>query len=417
MVETSADSAGLPAGDAPLPDEWCQDAFDHLDPRLGLVLPETLARMRELCPVTHSSEHGGFWVVTKYEDVLRVAQDWRTFSSAEGLNIPAHGGHHRNIPVELDPPEQRVYKRLVNVHLTPPAIAHWEKPTRTLVDRLIDDFIERGECEFMDAFARPLPSIVFFEQALHAPREEVAMVADLASVASVPNHPRAKECWAGLTAWITDLLVKRRAAEPRGDIVDAVLGAEYEGRPLSEEEAVGIVQLLVLGGLETTAGALGLTMLRFTRRPEIPGQLSADPARLPAAVEELLRLDSPFIAIARTTTRDVELGGQRIPKGNKVLVYWASANHDTDEFADAESFKPARSPNRHVAFGAGPHRCLGSAVARLNLRISVEALTRRLRDIKLAEGAQVHLHNTITRSPHSLPLTFRPGSRVGTPTG
>ncbi|WP_007508289.1 MULTISPECIES: cytochrome P450 [Pseudofrankia] len=405
-------AAGMVAAGAPMPDEWCLREFDHVSPELAPVLPETLARMRSLCPVAHSEAHGGFWVLTKYEDVLRVAQDWETFTSTEGLNIPPYRGEVRNIPVEVDPPEQRVYKRLVNAHLTPKAIAHWETPARELVTRLIDGFIERGACEFMDDFARPFPSTSFFDFALHAPRDEIAKVAELASVSSVPNHPRAKEGWAGLSAWITNLLATRRGSEPRGDVVDAVLAAEYEGRPLTEAESIGIVQLLVLGGLETTAGALGLMMLRFTHQPEIPALLRAHPERIPTAVEELLRLDSPFIAIARTATRDVELGGREIKAGDKVLLYWASANHDGGEFPDAEAFDPARSPNRHVAFGAGPHRCLGSNVARLNLRIALEELTRRLDDIRLADGADVHFHNTLTRSPHTLPITFRPGPRV-----
>ncbi|ADP83487.1 cytochrome P450 [Pseudofrankia inefficax] len=400
--------------DGRMPDEWCLREFDHVAPELAPVLPETLSRMRSLCPVAHSELHGGYWVVTKYEDVLRVAQDWETFTSTDGLNIPPSRGHVRNIPVEVDPPEQRVYKRLVNQHLTPRAIAHWEAPVRALVTRLLDDMIERGSCEFMDDFARPFPSIAFFDLALHAPREDLEKVSLLASAASVPNHPQARECWAGLSAWITDLVATRRAGEPKGDVVDAILAAEYEGRPLTEGETTGIIQLLILGGLETTAGALGLMMLRFAAQPEIPAQLRADPALIPTAVEELLRLDSPFIAVARTATRDVELGGRQIAKGDKVLMYWASANHDTAEFPGGEQFDATRSPNRHVAFGAGPHRCLGSAVARLNLRVALEELTRRLDDVRLADGASVHFHNTLTRAPHSLPLTFRPGARLGT---
>jgi cytochrome P450 len=330
MYGTSASPAAAsdPAGGGPMPDEWCQHAFDHVEPALAPVLPETLARMRALCPVAHSEAHGGFWVVTKYADVLRVAQDWETFTSAEGLNIPSHKGHVRNIPVEVDPPEQRVYKRLVNVHLTPAAIASWEAPVRALVTRLLDEFVERGACEFMDAFARPLPSISFFDLALHAPRDQIEKVAALASASSVPNHPRARECWAGLSAWITDFLAGRRESEPRGDVVDAVLAAEYQGRPLTDAETIGIVQLLILGGLETTAGALGLMMLRFAHQPEIPALLRAEPDRIPTAVEELLRLDSPFIAVARTATRGVELGGRQISAGDKVLLYWASANQD-----------------------------------------------------------------------------------------
>lgn len=401
----------------PMPDEWCRTEFDHLSPELAAVLPETLTRMRTLCPVTRSEKHGGFWVVTRYGDVLRTAQDWETFSSAHGLGIPPSKTHLRNIPVEVDPPEQRVYKRLINTHFTPKAIAGWEQPTRDLVNRLVDEFVETGRCEFMDDFARPLPSLAFFTLALNAPAEDLDKVAYMASKSSIPNDPEGPECWAGLANWITDFVERRAGLPPRGDVVDAVLRAEFEGRPLTQQEIVGIVQLLVLGGLETTAGALGLMMHRFCQHPEIPARLRREPERIPRAAEELLRLDSPFIAIARTATRDVEVGGHQIAEGDKVLIYWASANHDGDEFADPDAFDLDRATNRHVAFGAGPHRCIGSNAARQTIRIALEELVRRVEDIRLADSAEIHFHSTLTRAPLSLPITFTPGARVGAAAG
>ncbi|MCK9927747.1 cytochrome P450 [Frankia sp. Mgl5] len=400
-----------PAAAAPMPDEWCLKDFDHLSTDLAAVFPETMDRMRTLCPVTHTGQHGGFWVVTKYGDVLDVAQDWESFSSAYGLAIPPSTTHVRNIPVEVDPPEQRVYKKLVNSHFTPKAIAGWEAPARALVTDLIDEFIERGECEFMDDFARPFPSLSFFKFALDAPTEDLDKVSFLASKASLPNDPLGKECWAGLSEWINGFIEQRRQRPPRGDVVDALLKAEFEGRPLTQKEIVGIVQLVILGGLETTAGALGLMLLRFSRQPEIPAYLRAHPERIPAGVEELLRLDGPFIAIARTATRDIELNGRQISKGDRVLIYWASANHDDAEFPNPKTFDIDRSPNRHLAFGAGPHRCLGSNVARLNMRIALEELLRRMDDIRLREDADIHFHSTLTRAPLHLPITFTPGPR------
>jgi cytochrome P450 len=151
---------------------------------------------------------------------------------------------------------------------------------------------------------------------------------------------------------------------------------------------------------------LGLMMYRFCRSPEIPETLRAHPERIPKAVEELLRLDGSFIAIARTATRDTELGGRQIRKGDKVLLYWASAGHDAAEFAAPETFDLNRATNRHLAFGAGPHRCIGSNLARQTLRIALEELVRRLDDIRFADGAEIQFHNTLTRAPRSLPLAF-----------
>jgi cytochrome P450 len=319
--------------------------------------------------------------------VLEVAQDWETFSSAYGLTVPVSPIAVRNLPVEIDPPLHRVFKRLINAYFTPAAVAPWEDRTRKLVTRLIDEFVEKGHCDFMADFARPYPALSFFDVAINAPADDVERVAYLASKSGSPNDPEAAACWAGLSAWINDFVEQRRQERPRGDVVDAVLNAEIEGRPITQEEIIGTVQLLILGGLETTAGALGSMIIRFCRQAEIPDALRRDPDVIPRAVEELLRLDGPFISITRTVMRDTEIGGQVIKKGEKVIIYWASANHDQSEFVEAEDFDPDRERNRHLAFGAGPHRCAGSNLARLNLRVALEEITRRLWDLRLQDGA------------------------------
>ena len=397
----------------PLPDDWCLHHFDHLSARLAATLPETMARMRALCPVARSGQYGGFWVVSGYEDALGVAQDWATFSSAHGLSVTGAPTVVRNLPVEADPPEQRIFKRLINPYFTPAAVARWEEPTRALVTRLVDGFIADGGCDFMAAFARPFPSLAFFELALDAPAGDLERVAYLASKSSTPNDPEARACWRGLYEWIKDFTTQRRIQQGRGqplrgDVVDAVLNATIDGRPITEDEVIGTVQLLILGGLETTAGALGLMFARFCREPEIPALLRSRPELIPRAVEELLRLDPPFVSVGRTAVRDADLGGHQVKAGDKVLIHWASANRDHAEFGEPDRFDPHRERNRHLAFGAGPHRCAGSNLARLNLRVALEELLRRLHDIRLAPGTDLHYHAGLTRSPLTLPITFTP---------
>ncbi len=389
-----------------LPDDWCLHQFDHLSPDLAATLPETMTRMRELCPVAHSEQYGGFWVASGYEEVLSVAQNWAVFSSAHGLSVTGTKGVVRNLPVEVDPPEQRSYKSLITPYFTPAAVADWEQPTRDLVTRLIDEFIADGRCEFMDAFARQLPSLAFFELAIGAPADELEKVAYLASRSSIPNHPDARDNWKGLYAWVKGFLTDRREQPPRGDVVDAVLAADIDGVPLTEDETIGAVQLLILGGLETTAGALGLMMERFCREPAIPQVLRERPELMPKAVEELLRLDSPFVSVGRTAVQGTELGGHTIESGDKMLIHWASANRDAGEFPDPDRFDPTRTRNRHFAFGAGPHRCAGSNLARLNLRVALEEIVARMDDIALAADADVEYHAGLTRSPLHLPITF-----------
>ncbi len=410
-METSSTSGRIT--DSPITDEWCAHHFDHQSPDLARELHETLASMRANLPVVHSDQHGGFWVATRYEDVLGVAQDWETFSSAHGVSVPETKMVVPAIPEHLDPPLQRTFKRLINAYFTPTVVARFEERTRELVTRLIDGFIEAGRCDFMTEFARPFPGLGFFDLFLNASPDAVAEVNDLTMRAAVPNNPDARACWEAVFAWIADFIERRRQEPPRGDVVDAVLHAEIDGRPITETEIIGTIQLLILGGLDTTAGALGQFMIRFAQEPDIPAVLRRSPELIPDAVEELLRLDGPFVAIGRTATCDTEIGGHGIEAGEKVLIYWASANRDEDEFACPAQFDLARASNRHLAFGAGPHRCAGSSLARMNLRIAVEEVVRRLDHLALDLSAgPIEYHSVLNRAPLAVPITFTPGPRA-----
>lgn len=401
-----------------LEEDWWAEHFDFLSPRLSADLHGTMAQMRSKCPVAHSDRHEGFWVVTRYEDVLRVAQHWNAFSSELGVGIPDRGSTPLAIPEHIDPPLHREYKRLINAYFTPAVVARHEQPTRALVTRLIDDFIETGSCDFMEAFARPLPGLAFFELVLNAPSDQVAHLNELATGASMPTNPDIAACWAGLNSWIDDFVAARRKQPPAGDVVDAIMGAEIEGRPITVAEVRGMILLLILGGLETTAGALGQFMIRFDREPEIPALLRDHPELVPEGVEELLRLECPFVFVGRTTRHDSEIAGHEIKAGEKVLISWASANRDGDEFPDPHAFRLDRKSNRHIAFGAGPHRCAGSNLARLNLRIALHELVQRLQDIRLDIPVEdVPFHSAYNRSPLSLPISFTPGRRLGAGVG
>lgn len=264
-------------------------------------------------------------------------------------------------------------------------------------------------------FARPLPGLAFFDLVLNAPSDQVAELNDLATGASMPTNPHVADCWARLGQWIDEFVDSRRQQDPIGDVVDAILQAEIEERPITKEEVRAMILLLILGGLETTAGALGQFMIRFSRQPEIPAHLRAHPELMPAAVEELLRLETPFVFVGRTARHDTEISGRHIRQGEKVLVSWASANRDEDEFPDAETCRFDRTSNRHIAFGAGPHRCAGSNLARLNLRVSLHELVQRLDRIRLEVPLdEIPWHSAYNRSPLSLPISFTPGSRFGT---
>ncbi len=390
--------------------------FDHSGPEVTQDPHAALAHLRAFHPVPHSDQHGGFWTVTRYEDVLRVAQDWESFSSEHGITIPGGPtGTLQAIPETIDPPLHRVYKRLINAYFTPAMVGTEEQATRVIVNTLIDAFIDDGACDFVAAFARPLPGLVFFERFLHAPAEDLDEINRLASLASVPNTREAIDARMAMLGWIGEFANRRRLEPPRGDVVDAVLQADIDGRPITDVEVVGILQLLLFGGLDTTAGALGMMMIRLCRQPEIQDLLRSDHELMTNAVEELLRLDAPFAFIGRTAMRDTEVAGCPIQQGDRMLISWISANRDETEFPDPDVFDLHRDSNRHVTFGAGPHRCAGSNLARMNIRIALTELLRRLDDIRLADpsgsddGAAepIAFHGIYSRGPAAVPITFR----------
>jgi len=392
--------------------EHVRQHFDYRGPEARDHLHDAMAVLREACPVARSDQHGGYWIVTRHADVVAAAQDWDAFSSQLGVSIPANPNVALAIPEHIDPPLHREYKRLINRWFTPAAVAPLAEGAHRIASGLVDAFAARGEAEVMADFAIPFPGLVFFELVLGAPADEVAHVTETAAGATDPGNPGSRDCYVALNEWIGRLTERRRAegrTEVR-DVVDAVLAAEIEGRPIRDDEVQGLILLLILGGLDTTAGVIGQSVLRFCAQPEIPALLRAQPDLLPGAVEELLRLDTSFPGIGRTVRHDTELAGQPLAAGDKVYLSWAAANRDPAEFDDPDEFRIDRSSNRHLAFGAGPHRCAGSNLARLNLRVAIGELVQRLPDLRLAVAPEeVEFHTAFNRRPLAVPVRFTPG--------
>jgi cytochrome P450 len=411
-METAATSTST-AGNA-LTDEWIAEHFDHLSPELSPVFDETLERMRSICPVTHSDEHGGFWIVASYEECLKVLQEWQTFSNAEGVSIPMRLSEPPLPPDEFDPPIHREYKRLINAYLTPAVVARHEPATRHMADKLIDALIEDGHCEWMSVFAHQYPRLTFFENVMHAPAKDIDQLNQWVDIVTTQRENEDYlEVNRQLVDWIERFIEERRSGEPKGDVVDAVINATIEGRPITREGILGAVQLLMFGGFSTTAAALGSIVLRFARHPELVARLENQPSSIPDAIEEFLRLDSPVVAMARSVVRDVEIGGKQFKKGDKVLFELSSANRDSGEFDNPDDFDLDRDRNRHLAFGAGPHRCAGSSLARMNLRVALEQVVSRLHDIRLQDGAEpIRYMTAFTRHPVAVPISFAPGPKV-----
>jgi cytochrome P450 len=374
--------------------------------------------MREQCPVAHSDMHDGFWIVSKYEDVHFVCAHPELFSS-HPAHIPPNMGQDRPvIPLEIDPPDHAKYRQVLSPIFAPPKMQALVPRIRTTVNAMIDTFIERGRCEFVSEFAEPLPTHIFLEmmdwpvsdaKRFHAWKDVI--------IHGVPGDEEASmqarlEAGTELYTYFAEILDDRSEA-PREDVMSTLIEATFGGeRELSQFEILDIVFLLLIAGLDTTTGALGNAFVHLSQRPDLRDRLVADPALVPSAVEEMLRYES-HVATGRRVVSDVEVGGQQFKEGDRVLVLFGSASRDADEFAEPEEIVLDRSPNRHLAFGVGPHRCVGSHLARLELVVALEELHRRLPDYRLAAGTTPEQQLTFVRTTRRLELEFSPGAPEG----
>jgi cytochrome P450 len=392
--------------------------FSPHDPALFADPYPTYELLRTKCPVARSEMHDGFWIVSKYEDVHFVCSHPELFSS-HPAHIPPNMGQDRPvIPLEIDPPDHAKYRQILAPVFAPRRMEALEVKIRTTVNAMIDTFIERGRCEFISELAEPLPTHIFLEMMdwpvsdaprFHAWKDVI--------IHGVPGDEEASlearvEAGTALYTYFAEVLDDRMES-PRDDIMTLLMEASFGGeRPLSQFEVLDIVFLLLIAGLDTTTGALGNAFVHLSQRPDLRDRLVADPALIPSAVEEMLRYES-HVATGRRVLSDVSVRGMEFKQGDRVLVLFGSASRDEDEFPAADDIVLDRSPNRHVAFGVGPHRCVGSHLARLESVIAFEELHRRLPDYRLAPGSTPEQQLTFVRTTRRLDLEFSPGQREG----
>ncbi|MGW6461599.1 cytochrome P450 [Streptomyces sp. NPDC055078] len=371
----------------------------------------THREMRAHCPVAHSEKHGGFWALTRHDDVDRATRDTATYSSLPTVTLPAVGAPKPFIPVESDPPEHQKYRSLLSAVFMPRRIEGFEGRIREHAHRLIDDFAG-GEADLAADFVFPLTArvITWF---LGIPDDDVARFSSwslgLVTVADPAEEMR-------LQTEIRDYylgLIALRKERPADDLASHLLASHIDGRPVTEEETLDIYLTLTGAGGETTAAA-GTHMLRLldTHR-DIRDRLIAEPGLIPSAVEELLRYVTPVYGFGRTTTREVEVAGTVIPQGERVWLSWLSANHDESAFPDPERIVVDRKPNRHLAFGAGVHRCPGAPLARLQLRVMLEEVLAGFPRYRLTDPGSVTISDGVTRVIRSLPATLDAGRTAG----
>lgn len=387
--------------------------YDLLSPSLKQNMWPVVDHMLERCPVAHSDHHGGYTVVSEYAEVFEVLRDWERFGSARKAMLPPAPPDALAPdmpPIHLNPPRQRAYRKLLNPHFTPAALAKFEDGIRQLVTEAIDDFIEVGECEFVSQLARRFPSRVFFRFFCSIEDEEslqknVAWLKGILFGSPSPEEfARLEREWA---EWIYAFIAQRRASEPRGDLIDSLLQEPIDGEPMDDDTVMATMMILIMGGFGTTADATANAVRRMAEQPELQQRLRAEPGLLPKAIEEFLRIDPPVIELPRLCRVDTEIAGHPVKEGERVLVQLGAANHDRHEFDRADEIDIERTGNRHLAFGAGPHRCVGSHLGRLSVRVALEEVLRRMGDIRIPDPAKVEIGVSLQAyGPECMPVTF-----------
>jgi cytochrome P450 len=363
-------------------------AFDHNDHAMRARCAAAYAELRDQCPVFHSEAWGGFWVASRYEDVYEVGRDVERFASAPGVMLPPVGHGRPLLPMDSDPPEHPEYKRLMLPRFAPAAVAGMEQDVRDLARGLVEDIVGRGEADLYETLCKPLPMLLI-TRLLGIERDDAfwawtdTLIYGRVDGTSVEEIRGAAD---SLYAFLAGQIAERRAAPGRDDLISLLLRGDVEGRPYREDEILDLCFFLLIAGLENTSFGIRATLRHLAVEPAHRAAVLADPSLVHNLVEQSLRLYSPVTALCRTATRDTEVAGRAIGKGERVLLLFGSANRDPAVFPDADAFHLDRRDGRHVAFGIGPHRCVGSNLARLEMRVAVEEMLRLIPDYRLAAG-------------------------------
>jgi cytochrome P450 len=382
--------------------------LDHLEVA-GMDDPAPLLQeLRAQAPIGRSDAHGGFWVIAGYDDVRAAAQNPSVFSSA------VHRAAESQLRARLlstpmihdDAPRHRDLRQPLQSAFSARSAEAMAPMIRAICRGLVDEFVERGEADLVTELAAIVPPLVVFDL-LDLPaddREALQMwTRDAVALGSSDSIE-------GIFAYADALYDERRGA-PGDDIPSSILTFTVDARPITRDEWVGMVVLLILAGLDTTANGAALLLHLLGTRPDVRASLREDPTRIPAAVEEGLRFLSPVPQHSREVRRDVEVAGCPLHAGDVVHLSWLAANRDPAEFPGPDTFVPDRNPNRHLAFGAGEHRCLGLHLARVELREIVEEILLRLPDYRLVDGGTVR-YGGLNRDVSNLRVTFTPGPRL-----
>jgi cytochrome P450 len=394
--------------------------FAAMDPEMAANPHPTFQMLRDEMPVMSvDSTTGGAPMVI----LARRAETDEAFRHPEVFSSNVDAVDLKNIrpliPLQIDPPEHKKFRKILDPLFAPKHMAPMEEPVTRLANELIDKFIDDGQVDFDPGFSTPFPSQVFLTL-LGLPLDDLPIFLDMKNGIIRPDYVTgtlygSAEADAHQTATAQsiydyfDKVLDERETEGRDDLLTQFLSTEVEGVQLTRHDILDICFLFLIAGLDTVTATLDCMFAYLAQHPDHRQQLVDDPSLIPAAIEELLRWETPVMGVARVAVTDTELGGCPIHAGDQVMALLGSANCDEADLADAGDVRFDREVNKHLAFGGGVHRCLGSHLARLELRVALREWHRRIPTYELAEGAEL-IYTAGIRSVDHLPLVFTAAS-------
>ena len=377
--------------------------------------------LRENAPVFwHEEPNGpGYWAVTRYRDVWDVDRNFQAFSSEptimirDALDQPNTFGDYKMM-LMMDPPQHTAYRKLIRNEFTLPVTAERIPRMQALARQIVDGVIEKGECDFVGEVAGEMPSYVIAEM-MGLPLDDGRELYKLTEIIHTAAANTMSE--SGMQAVFKMFeygrgVIEEKRARPKDDLATKILQAEVDGKRLDDMEFLLFFLLLIDAGGDTTRNLLSAGMIALLENPDQLEWLKADiPGRLAGAREELLRWTSPVIYMRRRAKKDCEISGQKIREGEKAVMYFGSANRDAEKFERPDTLDLSRAPNEHIAFGTGPHGCLGQHIARIEIDAILNEVLTRMNGFALA-GTPEWLPSNFISGPKRMPIHFQSGKRL-----
>jgi cytochrome P450 len=403
--------------------------FDHHSAAFAADPVGCWAKLRSKNPVTWTDAHEGFWVVTGYPEVCEVSQDDETYSSEHDLDGSGDGGrgisipHHPDFfvfPQEVDVPEYNEYRRWMNPLLSPGVVADFRPKIVELMQQAIDEVIERGACELVEDIGNRVPALIILEL-FGLPHDDWEKWARPGHwISAYPHgHEKFQMAVEALTTWYPAELrtaIEARQPDAGGDMLARLRTLLPFGAPMTIDQCAAAALVFMLGGIDTATVWFTSACYWLSEHPDDKERLRLEPELIPTAVEEMLRYFTPGPHFARTVTREVVLGGQTLRPGDRVLVSFGAANHDEKLCPDPDRMILDRSPNRHLAFGLGRHRCMGAHLARVELPVMLQLWLERAPDFRVDTAKCVRYPDRgVLDGWNYMPCTFAPGSRLTEP--